>query len=61
MPDLFFFEDTEAQSAKIKVIGVGGGGGKALNNMISQNIRAVEFIMVDTDAQSIKQSLAETT
>ncbi|MDX8405724.1 MAG: hypothetical protein R8K50_06175 [Mariprofundus sp.] len=61
MPDLFVFEDTAAQSAKIKIIGVGGGGGRALNNMISQNIRAVEFIMVDTDAQSIKQSLAETT
>lgn len=45
--------------AKIKVVGVGGGGGNTLNTMISQfNIEGVEFIAVNTDAQALKNSLA---
>jgi len=59
MTALFTFEDTSAQSAKIKVIGVGGGGGNALNNMISQNLRGVEFIVANTDAQAIERNHAE--
>ncbi|GAV19526.1 cell division protein FtsZ [Mariprofundus micogutta] len=60
MATLFTFEDTAAQSAKIKVIGVGGGGGNALNNMISQKMRGVEFIVANTDAQAIERNHAET-
>lgn len=47
--------------AKIKVIGVGGGGGNAVNSMISSNqIGGVEFIAVNTDAQALLTSKAET-
>ncbi|ATX78866.1 cell division protein FtsZ [Mariprofundus aestuarium] len=59
MATLFTFEDTAAQSAKIKVIGVGGGGGNALNNMITQKLRGVEFIVANTDAQAIERNDAE--
>jgi len=59
MATLFTFEDTAAQSAKIKVIGVGGGGGNALNNMISQKLRGVEFIVANTDAQAIERNMAD--
>lgn len=60
MAPLYTLEDTSAQSAKIKVIGIGGGGGNALNNMIDQNLRGVEFIVANTDAQAIAQSKADT-
>lgn len=47
--------------AKLKVVGVGGGGGNALNNMIQNyDIDGVEFIAVNTDAQALNQNLAET-
>ncbi len=47
--------------AKIKVIGIGGGGGNAINSMInSKQIQGVEFISVNTDAQALLNSLAET-
>lgn len=59
MTTLYTFEDTSAQSAKIKVIGIGGGGGNALNNMISQNLRGVEFIVANTDAQAIERNHAD--
>jgi cell division protein FtsZ len=58
MATLYTFEDTSAQSAKIKVIGIGGGGGNALNNMIDQNLRGVEFIVANTDAQAIERNYA---
>jgi cell division protein FtsZ len=45
--------------AKIKVVGIGGGGGNAVNTMISQyNIEGVEFIAVNTDSQVLKNNLA---
>jgi len=53
-------DETSGLSAKIKVIGVGGGGGNAINNMIRQNMTGVEFIVANTDAQAIDKSLAET-
>ncbi len=59
MATLFTFEDTAAQSASIKVIGVGGGGGNALNNMINQKLRGVEFIVANTDAQAIERNHAD--
>ncbi|MDX8409966.1 MAG: cell division protein FtsZ [Mariprofundales bacterium] len=55
-----FFEDSNSLSAKIKVIGVGGGGGNAMNNMISHNLSGVEFIVANTDAQAIERNQAET-
>jgi len=54
-----FFEDCHDLSAKIKVIGVGGGGGNAMNNMISHNLSGVEFIVANTDAQAIERNQAE--
>jgi cell division protein FtsZ len=44
--------------AKIKVIGVGGGGGSALSRMIAANLRGVDFIAVNTDAQALHTNLA---
>lgn len=44
--------------ARIKVIGVGGGGGNAVNRMIASNISGVEFWTVNTDAQALTQSVA---
>ena len=43
---------------KIKVIGVGGAGGNAINNMISSNLQGVEFIAANTDAQDLERSLS---
>ncbi len=60
MSTLYTLEDTLGQSARIKVIGIGGGGGNALNNMIDQNLRGVEFIIANTDAQAIENSHADT-
>lgn len=53
-------DDTEKQVANIKVIGVGGGGGNALNNMIEQGLSGVSFIAANTDAQVLSRSLAQT-
>ena len=44
--------------AKIKVFGVGGGGGSALNRMIKEKLRGIEFVAVNTDVQALHQSLA---
>jgi len=52
-------DDTSGLTANIKVIGVGGGGGNAINNMITQNMTGVEFIVANTDAQAIEKSQAE--
>lgn len=53
--------DQEIESlAKIKVIGVGGGGCNAVNRMIESGIEGVEFIVVNTDAQALHLSKAET-
>ncbi|ABC76565.1 cell division protein FtsZ [Syntrophus aciditrophicus] len=55
------FELSESEnfsSAKIKVIGIGGGGGNAINTMISSNLKGVDFIVANTDSQALGQSLA---
>ena len=55
------FELTEVcneNSAKIKVIGVGGGGGNAVNTMISYSLRGVDFIIANTDAQALGASIS---
>jgi cell division protein FtsZ len=46
-------------SAKIKVIGVGGAGGNAVNNMIDAKLKGVKFIVANTDAQALESSRAE--
>lgn len=46
--------------AKIKVIGVGGGGSNAVNRMISDDVKGVEFIVANTDVQALGASSAET-
>lgn len=56
---MFEIEDTSLNSlAKIKVIGVGGGGSNAVNRMISLGLEGVEFIAVNTDAQALLTSQA---
>jgi len=45
-------------SAVIKVIGIGGGGGNAINNMVGANLQGVDFIAINTDVQALQQSLA---
>lgn len=50
----------EELPAKIKVVGVGGGGGNAVNRMIQSGIKGVEFIVANTDVQAMKSSLAPT-
>lgn len=52
-------EDLTEKSANIKVIGVGGGGVNAVEQMISEGIKGVEFICANTDAQSLKTSRAD--
>ncbi len=58
MATLYTLDDTVGQSAKIKVIGVGGGGGNAVNNMIEQDLRGVDFVVANTDSQAIMDSRA---
>lgn len=53
----FSFVESE-KKARIKVIGVGGAGGNAINNMIDANLRGVEFIVANTDAQALEMSKA---
>src|SRR5688500_12747047 len=50
--------DEEHLGAKIKVVGVGGGGGNAVNQMIQAGIKGVEFIVANTDLQAMRASLA---
>jgi len=54
---MFTIVENENQ-ARIKVIGVGGAGGNAINNMISSNLAGVRFITANTDAQALEKSLA---
>ncbi|WP_404330068.1 cell division protein FtsZ [Mesobacillus maritimus] len=55
------FETNIDQFAKIKVIGVGGGGNNAVNRMIDDGVQGVEFIAVNTDAQALNLSKADVT
>ncbi|MGQ7959382.1 cell division protein FtsZ [Pseudomonas sp. SP16.1] len=57
---MFELVDNIPQSAVIKVIGVGGGGGNAVNHMAVSNIEGVEFICANTDAQALKNIGART-
>ncbi|MEX0951338.1 MAG: cell division protein FtsZ [Gammaproteobacteria bacterium] len=57
---MFELVDAENQTAIIKVIGVGGGGGNALQHMVNANIEGVDFICGNTDSQALKNSTAKT-
>ena len=50
----FEIVDSYSQNAVIKVIGVGGGGGNAVNHMVNSNVDGVDFICANTDAQALK-------
>ena len=58
--ELLEFEGSSHQEAVIKVIGVGGGGGNALNTMIESGLDGVEFIAANTDAQALAHNKAAT-
>jgi cell division protein FtsZ len=57
---MFELMDAYSQSAVIKVIGVGGGGGNAVSHMVASGIEGVDFICVNTDAQALKASKIKT-
>ena len=56
----FSFDTAAAQGAVIKVIGVGGGGGNAINRMVDEGVSGVEFIAANTDVQALSSTKAET-
>ncbi len=56
---LITYDETLDQSAKIKVLGVGGAGGNAINRMIKCQLKGVEFIAVNTDTQALGANLAD--
>jgi cell division protein FtsZ len=57
---MFELMDAYSQSAVIKVVGVGGGGGNAVNHMVEANIEGVDFICANTDAQALNSSQVRT-
>jgi cell division protein FtsZ len=58
---MFELMNSHGEDAVIKVIGVGGGGGNAIEHMVKQSIEGVEFIAVNTDAQVLRSSSANVT
>ena len=56
LADHLDFGEPDRQNSIIKVIGVGGGGGNAVNNMYKQGIHDVSFVVCNTDAQALKDS-----
>lgn len=57
--NMFQLANDQTKNAVIKVVGVGGGGGNAVENMIGENISGVEFICANTDIQALKRSSAK--
>ncbi len=57
---MFEIMDAQLQDAVIKVIGVGGCGGNAVDHMIQEGVQGVEFIAINTDAQALKRNKART-
>ena len=56
--DMIEFANETDRQAKIKVVGVGGGGGNAINTMIKASLTGVEFLSTNTDAQALSENLA---
>ena len=52
------FDENKNLAAKVKIIGIGGGGNNALNTMISYQLSGVEFIAANTDAQALAANMA---
>jgi cell division protein FtsZ len=58
---IFEFEESPIANARMKVVGVGGAGGNAVNRMIDEELEGVEFISMNTDGQALKSSRAQIT
>jgi cell division protein FtsZ len=58
---IFEFEEAPVQNARMKVVGVGGAGGNAVNRMVDEDLEGVEFISANTDGQALKCSRAQVT
>jgi cell division protein FtsZ len=58
---IFEFEETPIRNARMKVVGVGGAGGNAVNRMVDEELEGVEFISMNTDGQALKSSRAQIT
>lgn len=58
---MFDIMDSSSDEAVIRVIGVGGGGGNAVEHMMNQKIEGVQFVVANTDAQALRKSSAGTT
>jgi cell division protein FtsZ len=56
---IFEFEESPIRNARMKVVGVGGAGGNAVNRMIDEELEGVEFISMNTDGQALKSSRAQ--
>jgi cell division protein FtsZ len=56
---IFEFEENTSQNARMKVVGIGGGGGNAVNRMIEERLEGVEFLSVNTDAQALLNSKSD--
>jgi cell division protein FtsZ len=54
-----FVEEKQRYDASIKVIGVGGAGGNAINNMITAKLKGVDFIVSNTDSQDLDRSVCD--
>ena len=57
---MFELMDAYSQSAVIKVLGVGGGGGNAVSHMVQSGIEGVDFMCINTDSQALKNSNVKT-
>ena len=56
---MFHIVDSTSDSAEIRVVGVGGGGGNALKHMIKSGVTGVQFICANTDAQALRISMLQ--
>src|SRR5689334_19150939 len=56
---IFELDETAGQHANLKVVGVGGGGGNAVNRMIAEGLKGVQFISVNTDHQALSTSRSD--
>ena len=58
---MFELMNDHEQEAVIKVVGVGGGGGNAVEHMVRENLEGVEFLAINTDAQALRNASAHHT